>query len=185
MRAQAIDRQHDFPPGPVWSFSTTTNYSTSDYNAFGLNHASQYNFEWNSPSFDVAADYDYTHKPIVREFKTLQEYSEATGQDEHSILVDYDVFVNVPKADGADPQRLYNPEDMDFQLRQHSPAIDAGVELPTINDDYSGRAPDLGAYEVGRPLPHYGPRSSPPGTEPLDKVGFRSWNGPPVAPGNR
>jgi len=30
--------------------------------------------------------------------------------------------------------------------------------LPTINDDYEGKAPDLGAYELGRPLPHYGPR---------------------------
>jgi hypothetical protein len=30
--------------------------------------------------------------------------------------------------------------------------------LPGVNDDFTGRAPDLGAYEVGRPLPHYGPR---------------------------
>jgi len=28
----------------------------------------------------------------------------------------------------------------------------------TINDDLTGRAPDLGAYERDRPLPHYGPR---------------------------
>ena len=37
-------------------------------------------------------------------------------------------------------------------------AVDAGVALPTVNDDFSGRAPDLGALEVGRPAPHYGPR---------------------------
>ena len=38
-------------------------------------------------------------------------------------------------------------------------AIDAGAALPNINDSFSGKAPDLGAYESGRPLPHYGPRT--------------------------
>jgi len=30
--------------------------------------------------------------------------------------------------------------------------------IPTVNEDYSGRAPDLGALEAGQPVPHYGPR---------------------------
>ena len=33
-----------------------------------------------------------------RRFKTLKEYSDATGQDTHSVLVDYDVFVKVDAA---------------------------------------------------------------------------------------
>jgi hypothetical protein len=37
-------------------------------------------------------------------------------------------------------------------------AVDAGVRLPGVNDDFTGRAPDLGAYEVDRALPSYGPR---------------------------
>ena len=37
-------------------------------------------------------------------------------------------------------------------------AVDAGIPLPNINDDYLGAAPDLGAYEVGAALPRYGPR---------------------------
>ena len=58
-----------------------------------------------------------------------------------------------------DPIRtLYNPADFDFQLRPGSAAVDAGIRLPGINDDFTGRAPDLGAYEAGRPMPHYGPR---------------------------
>jgi hypothetical protein len=32
------------------------------------------------------------------------------------------------------------------------------VVLPNINDGYTGRAPDLGAFELDRPIPHYGPR---------------------------
>ena len=43
-------------------------------------------------------------------------------------------------------------------LRTGSAAVDAGAVLPGVTDGYSGRAPDLGALESGRPLPAYGPR---------------------------
>jgi hypothetical protein len=101
---------------------------------------------------------DYKAAPVVHRFKSLREYSDATGQDGHSVLVDYDVFVNVTMPDKSDPQRLYKPEGLDFRLKPGSAAVDAGIALPTINDDYTGRAPDIGAYESGRPQPHYGPR---------------------------
>ena len=39
-----------------------------------------------------------------------------------------------------------------------SKAVDAGVSIPTVNDGFTGRAPDLGALEVGKPAPKYGPR---------------------------
>ena len=39
-------------------------------------------------------------------------------------------------------------------------AVDAGIRLPGVNDDFTGRAPDLGAYERDRPVPHYGPRDA-------------------------
>ena len=42
-----------------------------------------------------------------RRFKSLKDYSAATGQDKHSILVDYDVFVKVSPP-GPDPQRFTN-----------------------------------------------------------------------------
>ena len=79
--------------------------------------------------------------------------------------------------DRTDPQRLYNPEDLDFRLKPGSAAIDAGMELPSITDGFTGKAPDLGAYELGRPLPHYGPRSPPDGAPPADAP--RSLRGPP------
>jgi hypothetical protein len=62
----------------------------------------------------------------------------------------------------ADPQRVYKTEDFDFQLKPGSAAVDAGIELPGVTDGFTGRAPDLGAYELGRPLPHYGPRNQSP-----------------------
>jgi hypothetical protein len=67
------------------------------------------------------------------------------------------VKVGIP--DKADPQHLYEPEDFDFRLKPGSRAVDAGAVLPSITDDFTGRAPDLGAYELDRPLPHYGVRS--------------------------
>ena len=92
-----------------------------------------------------------------RRFKSLTEYSAATSQDKHSILIDYDAFVKVSPP-GPDPSTLYKPADFDFQLRPGSSAIDAGVRLPGVNDDFMGRAPDLGALESGATVPHYGPR---------------------------
>ena len=57
-------------------------------------------------------------------------------------------------------------------------AIDAGVVLPTINDGFTGKAPDLGAYEFGQPLPQYGPRTPVPGA-PMGDGSMRTIAGPP------
>jgi hypothetical protein len=94
-------------------------------------------------------------------------------------MLDYKVLVNVVRPELSDPQRLYNPEDMDFRLRPRSAAIDAGMELATITDGYAGKAPDLGAYEFGQTLPDYGPRALPTGVSGPEEMGYRSWNGPP------
>ncbi len=40
-----------------------------------------------------------------------------------------------------------------------NPVIDAGVKLPNFNDDYAGKAPDLGAFEAGRPPIRFGRRA--------------------------
>jgi hypothetical protein len=157
--------------------ATFTNYTSSDYNGFRPDPNAENAFEWNSPPFEVLAD--YKDAPVVRQYKTLAAYQAATGQDKHSVLVDYNVFMNVPMPDISDLQRLYDPEDYDFRLKPNSAAVDKGAVLPNITDGYTGRAPDLGAYEVGATLPVYGPRSEPPGENPVDDVQFRSWNGPP------
>ncbi|HXD72472.1 MAG TPA: hypothetical protein VN628_01990 [Vicinamibacterales bacterium] len=141
---------------PVFAVGTYTSYSTSDYNAFRLNPGKAGAFEWNTPKAGVAAD--YRTAPIVHRYNSLKDYSDATGNDRHSVLVDYDTFVNVTMPDRTDPQRLYKPDGLDFRLKPGSPAIDAGVELPSITDGFTGKAPDIGAYETGRPLPQYGPR---------------------------
>ena len=123
---------------------------------FRPNEDAEFSFQWISPAFGVEAD--YVGKRETRNYATLPEYSAATGQDQHSVLVDYDVFVKVSAPDRADPRKLYSPADFDFRLAPRSKAVDAGVRLFNVNDDVTGRAPDLGAYERDRPIPHYGPR---------------------------
>ncbi len=140
----------------IFVVDTFTNYSSSDYNGFRVNPGAEFSFEWTSPPKGVRADYAAKREP--RRFKTLDDYRTTTGQDAHSVLVDYDVFEKVAAPDFANPRRLYRPTDFDFRLRAGSTAVDAGVRLGNINDDATGSGPDLGAYEVGRPVPHYGPR---------------------------
>jgi hypothetical protein len=175
---------------PILNLRTFTNYSDSDYNGFYANPGAATSFEWTSPDFAVPAD--YSGKLVTRTFKTLKEYQEATQQDQHSVLVAYGIFVKANIPDKNDPQHLYNPEDFDFRLRPSTgesrsgpaasaplanPAIDAGTLLPTITDDFTGKAPDLGAYELDKPVPHYGPREWP--SPPQDPNAPRSVTGPP------
>jgi hypothetical protein len=141
---------------PVFAITTYTNYSSSDYNGFRPNPNTADSFEWNSPDFGIAAAFG--QNPIQRRYGTLRDYREATRQEQHSVIVDYDVFTRVAKPDPSDPQRIYIPEGFDFTLRPGSTAVDAGVALPTITDGFTGSAPDLGAFELGRAPFHYGPR---------------------------
>ena len=140
----------------VFTVDTFTNYSSSDHNGFRPNPGAKDSFGWNSPAAGVVADYRADR--VVRRFASLREFSSATGQDRHSIEVDYGDFVRASAPDPKDPRRFYAPEEFDFTLRPKSRAIDAGAVLPNVNDGYTGRAPDLGAYERGRPMPLYGPR---------------------------
>ncbi len=73
----------------------------------------------------------------------------------HSIRVGLEVFA-------ADVRLPYPPvpewEIADLRLKSGSSAVDAALLLPNVNDSFSGSAPDMGAYELGAEMPHYGPR---------------------------
>jgi hypothetical protein len=141
----------------IFSVTTSTTYSSSDYNGFRPNPGAPLSFRWGS-TLPAAATRGGSDAPGG--FTTLAEYTAATGQDRNSVLIDYDVFVNVPRLtrDPKTVQRLYDFRDLDFRLREGAVAIDRGVLLPGVNSDFTGKAPDLGALEFGKPLPVYGPR---------------------------
>jgi len=148
----------------VMSVSTFTSYTSSDYNGYRVNPGVATSFEWSMPPAGVASDFTgpgHTAKLDTRRFGSLAEFASATGQDRHSIAVDYDAFVNVRRLDARDAatvQKLYQADEFDFRLKAGAAAVDRGLALPTVTDGFSGRAPDLGALEVGQAVPHYGPR---------------------------
>jgi hypothetical protein len=47
----------------------------------------------------------------------------------------------------------------DLRPRSTAKVVDAALALPNINDRFLGKGPDIGAYETGQDLPHYGPRA--------------------------
>jgi len=140
----------------VFQLDTYDSYSSSDYNGFGFEAGIDAPFVRSAPS--AGKDLDYQNPLVVRKFASLQEFRQATGLDQHSKIVDYKVFRNLRPVDLSTPTKVYDPDSFDFSLQKGSAAVDAGVVLPNINDGFTGSAPDLGALEVGEPLPHYGPR---------------------------
>jgi hypothetical protein len=148
----------------IFNVTTFTAYTSSDFNGFRPNPGAAAAFRWSAPPAGVAADYNrfgHTAQLEARTFDTFADYVAGTGQDKNSLLVDYDVFVNVPKLDAQDAaavQKLYDAKDFDFRLKRGAAAVDRGTPLPTVTDGFAGRAPDLGALELGAPLPVYGPR---------------------------
>jgi hypothetical protein len=142
---------------PVAVFAQATAYSSNDYNGFRPNPQSKESYVYLAPQDRLKPDYE-PGKERWRGFATLEEFRTATGREAHGIEVDYGIFEDVKPPDAAARHAVYHAEDMDFRLKAGSKAVDAGVRLPTVNDGFAGRAPDLGALEWGLPLPVYGPR---------------------------
>ena len=159
-RNNLILGQHAAPA--IFSVTTNTGYSSSDYNGFRPNSDTEVSFNWNSPAEPDGVGDGTPDSLERRTFATLEAYVDATGQDRSSVLVDYDIFVNVPHLDARDLQTVQEVHDarlLDFRLRPRSVAVDRGVYIANVTEEFTGRAPDLGALEVGRPLPVYGPRN--------------------------
>jgi hypothetical protein len=146
----------DTPDRGIMTWANATDAFSSDYNGF-------------RPSRGVAAQYSWLGpKPGQRlyepapgdwkNFSTLADFSQATSQETHGIEVDFDCFEQLSPADPANRHAVYHAMDLNFRLQPLSKAVDAGVVIPTVNDGFTGRAPDLGALEVGRPERKFGPR---------------------------
>lgn len=146
----------DTPERPVLRLANSTSYSSSDYNGYRPNKgvADQYYFFAPKGSERVYEP----KKEDWQVFPTLAALRAATGREQHSIEVDFDIFEKLVPPDPAQKFAVYHAMDLNFKLKPGSKAVDAGALIPTVNEDHAGRAPDLGALEVGKPMPHYGPR---------------------------
>jgi len=80
----------------------------------------------------------------------------ANTSEVNAVMVDLGIFATPP----AFPANPHPPKPVaDLRLAAGSAAVDKGVVIPGLDDDFAGGAPDLGAYELGAPLPTYGPRT--------------------------
>ncbi len=152
------------PDRPTLSSMSYTSYTSFDYNGYRKKPAADPLFVWCQPT-ETLQDFTLSFRGGENSqggstlwFESLGAFSAATGQEKHGVMLDYDVFESVQPPDPEDRARVYQLEGLDFRLRAGSAAVDAGCELPTLTDGFIGTAPDLGAYERGKPLPVYGPR---------------------------
>jgi hypothetical protein len=140
----------------VMTWSNATEQYSSDYNGFRPNKGVEKQYNWLAPAAGKTAyepkDSDW------KSFATLADFRKETGQEAHGVEIDYEIFENLAPPDLKKRHHVYHAMDLNFRLKPDSKAVDAGVVLPTINDGFTGKAPDLGALEVGQKEPHYGPR---------------------------
>ncbi len=125
--------------GRMWDFksSSPTWKTDSDYNAFDWGGAKQ--------PFSI----------FGKNYSRLVDFSSCSGLDRHSFAFNKSICLTAIGLKGPLPTEIKRTF---IELKKGCRAIDRGVNLPNINQYYSGKAPDNGAYEVGEPLPHYGPR---------------------------
>jgi len=87
-------------------------------------------------------------------FDSIEALRSMTSE-QHAVAVDLSAFA----ADIAFPEDGFPAKVApDLRLKAGN-AVDSGEALGVLNESFEGQAPDLGAYELGQPLPEYGPRS--------------------------
>lgn len=146
----------DTPERGIMRWANATAVFSSDYNGYRPNKGVQAQYSWLAPAAGLTA---YApKKEDWRAFATLSEFRSATGQETHGIEVDFDVFERMTPPDPSRRHAVYHAMDLNFQLNPMGKAVDAGVRIPTVNDGFVGKAPDLGALESGAPPLKYGPR---------------------------
>jgi hypothetical protein len=149
----------DTPGRGIMTWANATGNHSSDYNGFRPNAGVANQYSWLAPTQQDQTLY-YNKPEHWRTFPTLSAFQRATGQDRHSVEVDFDIFESMrpPDPSAAGRHTVYHAMDLNFQLKPQSKVVDAGEQLPTINDVFTGTGPDLGALEAGQPAPKYGPR---------------------------
>jgi hypothetical protein len=87
-------------------------------------------------------------------YSSLEEFSAAFGVEKHGRRVrKEEVF-----SEWTLPIDPVNCPLVALALKPGGNAVDAGSPLPNLAEKFEGKAPDLGASELGRPPMHFGPR---------------------------
>jgi hypothetical protein len=154
-------------PWLVWTSAPFSNF-VSRNNLF-IGTQSRIAIDCTAPASNVDFDYDgFGGGPFEiflrwnqQRYATFEEMRQKAPIYRNAVRVDAGrAFASNVKAP-PDHKKQY-PVGLDLRLARNSEAVDAGQVLPNFADTFTGRAPDLGAYELGQPLPHYGPRNQRP-----------------------
>lgn len=172
-------KMHNTPSGAIFFHNTCVKrgmpifVSTPEQVRHGLMRnnlfigtAADYAFEMMPPT--EACDFDYDGfgggpwKMFLKwnevRYATLAQAREKAPVYHHAVEVDPMAAFASGALAPADENQMQPAQDL--RLKAGSAAIDAGEVLPGINDGFAGKAPDLGAYEMGTELPLYGIRAA-------------------------
>jgi hypothetical protein len=146
----------DTPGRGILRLANATGDFSTDYNGYRPNKDVKVQYVFLGPK---SGQRIYEPSPgDWQTFATLSEFKKATGQEAHSFEVDFDIFEKLAPPDPDKRHAVYHAMDLNFALKPATKAVDAGIVIPTVNDVFKGKAPDLGALEVGAPALRYGPR---------------------------
>ena len=85
---------------------------------------------------------------------------QAVGVEVHGVEAHFSDLTDAALPPWWDQEAV--PGSRDLRLEVGVPEIDAGQDLPNLNDGVTlVGPPDIGAFEFGQPLPEYGPRERP------------------------
>jgi hypothetical protein len=123
-------------------------------------------FAFESTAKMVNCDFDYdgvgggAEKLFLKwnnvRYATVEEVRAKAPVWRHVVSVDPSTAFATQAAPPADEKAIQVAADL--RLKPGTPAIDAGERIPGVNGNFTGTAPDLGAYELNAALPIYGPR---------------------------
>ncbi|MGE3778941.1 MAG: hypothetical protein AB7F89_17280, partial [Pirellulaceae bacterium] len=105
--------------------------------------------------YDALGTHDRPFAGVLgtQRFASFEELRQGP-HEQHAVQVNLNAFDGVEFPNPPVPVR----QPADLRPRPDSVVVDRGERLPNINDGWAGAGPDIGAYESGAPLPHYGPR---------------------------
>jgi hypothetical protein len=112
-----------------------------DYDGFGVKLADVF-LKWNGVKYE-----------------TLAEVRSNCPVERHCILLDPKTVFQSGVQPPDDNKKVFEIKLNDLRLKDGCGAMDAGEVLPGFNSGFSGKAPDLGAYEFGTQAPYYGIRA--------------------------
>jgi hypothetical protein len=145
----------------AFSLYSYTSYSSSDHNAYRIHEGMENPVRLAIPEAKLV---DYDLQQNFKEFNSIESLGKETGFEDHGIEVGYADFIRLPKAEYQDYFKRFGvyplvyPHEQDFIPLRNSKLVDAGCRLDNINDNYTGDAPDIGAYELGLEKWTVGPR---------------------------